>query len=498
MKPIPYNLEIFDDVIFGQRVPEKLTEKHRNVMAEFLKETVDQGLLLSLVNYQKTNDVLLVKEVDEISNAHPLAREYFLNQGIDYDQSESTDAYIHVLQQLNLNPKEVHISHREQHLAITRNIEWCSLSFDRLKYCYFNILLKNEMQALRKSINANLLFLQEREKAQFCVQQLFRTFQGLSFQIARKHELCEGELPYSVKTEYTDKDIYALIFKNIEKMLRFMESSFFHLIDLTSHIPHKSNLYFSYELLEKKELIKKVLTNSKIHPDLCAAILTPLYQATHPTLIQRITYTELNYFQCFSSRLAEHCSADEVSERGLFKLLLELNFNSPALIEFILHRINEKLDAAKNDVKRKEILLLALKLVNQVSCCSKISFNPNLHSAKHLVCDWIEQEILFLDRNLIRVANKIETEVKNEIIKLTSGLNVGQLALLFKLLSETGIILNSNQQEILKSIALNFQTSKVHEISITSLKNRYYNFDSKTVEGLKSKLIEMLNLLQKK
>src|SRR5690606_11577879 len=135
---------------------------------------------------------------------------------------------------------------------------------------------------LRKSINAHVLFIRDREEAQFCVQQLYRTFQGLSFQLARKHHLCEDELPYSLKNAYTDKDIYALIFKNIEKMLRFMESSFIYLIDQTFHIPHKSKLYFSYQLLEKKELIKKVLTTSNIHPDLCAAISSPLYQATHP------------------------------------------------------------------------------------------------------------------------------------------------------------------------------------------------------------------------
>jgi hypothetical protein len=75
-------------------------------------------------------------------------------------------------------------------------------------------------------------------------------------------------------------------------------------------------------------------------------------------------------------------------------------------------------------------------------------------------------------------------------------LTVAQLACFFKLQSDVGIISHKVQQDIFKHLADSYQTSNVSDISQGSIKNKFYNFDSSTIEMMKQKIIEMLNLIK--
>ena len=73
---------------------------------------------------------------------------------------------------------------------------------------------------------------------------------------------------------------------------------------------------------------------------------------------------------------------------------------------------------------------------------------------------------------------------------------MAQLALFFKSCFQVGIIEHENQSDIIRFISENFQTHKAKEISVESIKNKFYNTDEVSVDALKDHVIKLFNLLK--
>ncbi len=58
------------------------------------------------------------------------------------------------------------------------------------------------------------------------------------------------------------------------------------------------------------------------------------------------------------------------------------------------------------------------------------------------------------------------------------------------------IIEHENQSEIIRFVSENFQTHKTKEISVESLRNKFYNSDASSVSVLKDHVIKLFNLLK--
>jgi len=77
-------------------------------------------------------------------------------------------------------------------------------------------------------------------------------------------------------------------------------------------------------------------------------------------------------------------------------------------------------------------------------------------------------------------------------------MSVAQLAYLVRIFYDLGYFINKNQTEMLKVAAHNFMTGNSNEISLKSLKAKYYSVDQSTKEAIKKKVLEMLNYINKK
>jgi hypothetical protein len=76
--------------------------------------------------------------------------------------------------------------------------------------------------------------------------------------------------------------------------------------------------------------------------------------------------------------------------------------------------------------------------------------------------------------------------------KIKTDLTVQQLAYLFKLLLDLGIFKQRKRTDVMKFIADNFQTRKVEDISVNSLRSKFYATDDTTREVVKDVLIRMV------
>lgn len=79
--------------------------------------------------------------------------------------------------------------------------------------------------------------------------------------------------------------------------------------------------------------------------------------------------------------------------------------------------------------------------------------------------------------------------------KLKTPLSVNQLAYFCKVLYDLKVIQSNNQTDVFKFIAENFETPNSKDISLQSLRSKYYIPDSKTKEAVKEIAIKMLNFI---
>jgi hypothetical protein len=86
-------------------------------------------------------------------------------------------------------------------------------------------------------------------------------------------------------------------------------------------------------------------------------------------------------------------------------------------------------------------------------------------------------------------------KVVEQKVKIKTKLSVPQLAYFFRVLFELEKIKSANQTDIMKFIADNFETENVSQISINSLRSKYYNVEEKVKTGTRKQLMEIIQFM---
>jgi hypothetical protein len=149
-------------------------------------------------------------------------------------------------------------------------------------------------------------------------------------------------------------------------------------------------------------------------------------------------------------------------------------------------------------VESLELLYKQLKKFNQHNSKTKKSFIDKLPEIKVQICNWIEEEIEFINRKR-NLENTQQGPFKTlqPINKILLGLSVAQISYFVNILMKTGIIKHANQRDVFRMIAENFKTNGTDNISIDSLSSKFYNVETSTKNAIKEKIIELLNLSKK-
>ena len=150
-----------------------------------------------------------------------------------------------------------------------------------------------------------------------------------------------------------------------------------------------------------------------------------------------------------------------------------------------------------NPWELKQWLLKEQKKIKQIIPHSNRMYKSGIPGAKELITTWIQEELLYIDG--IHAANPeqliYQPVIDKQEQKLTTTLNVPQLALFAALLVEEGIIQEKNKTNVFSAFSNVFKTKHQSSIAVTSLRNNYYDKDPKNITILKTKLIQMINRL---
>ncbi|MBK8368455.1 MAG: hypothetical protein IPL10_13855 [Bacteroidetes bacterium] len=177
-------------------------------------------------------------------------------------------------------------------------------------------------------------------------------------------------------------------------------------------------------------------------------IYIPFLKLSALKIEERMTYKDLIYLNVYLQAFYDEIKENDntINEVQVNELLYRINYNSFEIQFYKTALIKIEVEAIESISDKIDYLYHSLKIVNQRRSKVNIAFDS--------------------------------------------------LACFFKLQSDVGIISHKVQQDIFKHLADSYQTTNVSDISQGSIKNKFYNFDSSTIEMMKQKIIEMLNLIK--
>jgi hypothetical protein len=243
--------------------------------------------------------------------------------------------------------------------------------------------------------------------------------------------------------------------------------------------------------------VKAKLLEINLDNQLLQIAYQPLLKITTHNINQQITYNELNYYSNYISQFYKYLndSTQSITSDNIIELLLDLNLNNLDFFDYSTDKIQEVLKFEISDNEKINKLYQLLKYYNQRQTRNFMKLRQNLPSIKHQIINWIEEEIDYLNKkNSLNKDISFKITQQEEIEKMTTDLSVAQLSYFFGLLSQIGIFDSKNQSKLFRFIAANFKTKTTSILSEGSIKNKFYNVEATTVNKIREKLFELLNL----
>lgn len=410
-----------------------------------------------------------------------------------------------ILKTLALDPKKIRNVIFQQLpsstvLQITIAVDWNELSPKELKYFYYSNLLDDEVYRIKDNIRKEIFSIKSTEKTEHYIHKLQQCLVTLCFKLIKLLNVKEQNAIYAPSVSFTDTDILNLTYIALEKLLRFFEKNYLNFINQNINIPYRSALLQQYDIDQKLHFVKARLLNSNLNPALLKIIYIPFLKLSAITLEERMSYKELIYLNTYLHAFYEDIKANKepLNESHVCEILYRVNYNCFELQFYETARITAELELIEEIPEKIDYLYHRLKVVNQRRCRVNIYFDPALPSLKDQLTGWLEEEINYMNKKLqLRIKSQpTNLFTAEEKPKIETGLTVAQLAFFYKLQVDVGIIKHKAQQDIFKHISENYQTANASEISQTSIKNKFYNIETSTIEILKQKTIEILNQLK--
>lgn len=256
-------------------------------------------------------------------------------------------------------------------------------------------------------------------------------------------------------------------------------------VPLPRHIHEVEKSILEAEIVQLEKSLSK-----KISDALLTVLLQPYREAciaNPPPTREKITYLH----QLTQLLLQKSAKSFQNAETALLQILIRANFNSTALISFILDDIRE---SAPHNTPALSYFREQQMQVKRMQSSQQPGLFPAEPDCKSSVLLQLDDEIAWLSAMQPVAVNRIpEQALLREAPLLTSNLTGGQLAVLLRWCHQTGILRANNNRQLWKLLAATIQTAGGKKCKAQSLQTEYYELDAAAIEGARDGIIRLLN-----
>ncbi|TAJ11148.1 hypothetical protein DMA11_18045 [Marinilabiliaceae bacterium JC017] len=175
------------------------------------------------------------------------------------------------------------------------------------------------------------------------------------------------------------------------------------------------------------------------------------------------------------------------------------NLNSETCIRYFLQFIGKSYRSKTSSSDQLQILHFYAKCVKQVFITSPAGYNPKYESLHIILSRWLKQEIKYTRKSSQdnHSLSGITAALQEFPGKQKTSMSVSQLACFVKNLIDTGLIVTNNKEETLRFFSNHFSTQNTENISIFSLRSKFFKPDNSSISTTRENILKLLNSIQK-
>lgn len=274
----------------------------------------------------------------------------------------------------------------------------------------------------------------------------------------------------------------------LDELLSFIEVRYSRYLSMEERVPVTYLKTIKLELNGRLERIKCKLIKSHYN-DLGKIVLENLIFSSYQSKEFPITFQVVIYKKDLLNEL-ERLKTDEndaYEETDLNALLIYMNFNSKAYVNYISQRIKASINQCVTLSDKLDKLFFHRKEFNQMRRKPGVVLNTHLADLKTEVNNWFEQEINYLKSKMAfslvqdlgvkygsLSINGQSSKSPKQVHKLLCALSVDQLALILKAADDSRIIISKSLNLIFKRIVPFLSTGHQEDISYDSMRSKSY------------------------
>ncbi|OIR07535.1 hypothetical protein GALL_101960 [mine drainage metagenome] len=285
------------------------------------------------------------------------------------------------------------------------------------------------------------------------------------------------------------RQTYISCMDGIEELLQFMQHDFKAYFvkeaAVTDHCRYNTEPVIKKYMLALRKLWKQ----NNIDEALQKIVLSVFEECLHDK--NSCTYQRLDYLKQLYAVLAV-----ATVEATLIQQLYNANFNDDAFLNYCINSIKNLLQANNKNEVLQLLIASQIKENDQQLIRCGLALHPEEASIKNMIGRWLNAEFYFLELQEPPTAYAAAATKRKGKIKL--NLSVDALAYFLFLFEESGIVEATVKKQIFELVATECSSKEQVNIAYKSLLNRSYDVDRHTKETVKTSVIKMLNLINRR
>lgn len=277
------------------------------------------------------------------------------------------------------------------------------------------------------------------------------------------------------------KKLSPFVIDCIEELLLFIEVRFAQHFNLSQRIPATQLSTTKAQIGQRLQSLENKITLYEEDKATAAILFQRLYFFIQYTKHDRlITFKNLHYAKDLLDgleRLNENC-VKITDYSPLDQLLIYLNFNSKAYLNYLTQRLAANVNNYKNTHDKMDLLLLYYKTFNQLHRKPEVSLNSNYSDIHTVLTNWFTQEIFYLEKKqhlaVVPLGSpKKETDCPDRE-KILVDLTTDQIALVLRAADEIRLFQAKSMNQVFRSIVPFLSTPHKKDLSYDSVRSKSY------------------------
>lgn len=213
-------------------------------------------------------------------------------------------------------------------------------------------------------------------------------------------------------------------------------------------------------------------------------------------IVKRYNGHFLSFLTCLLSGMETlvFTGSSEKDTALLIHCLIAANFNDPAFIRYDREQILKMAIVMEDKATQLDFLWTQQKLLHQIVPDRNSGYYQRAESVSDQLDCFLEEEIGYLKRTIPALPQAITETRKPAMLHFT--IPVESIAILLRMMVETGIIKTSNLTQMFNTVLPALRSKNKEDITLKSFHSKYYTTDLRHINAVKDLLYEMIRGLR--